>query len=57
MERRTQENFLLVQSCWCRQVSVRTKARDQVKAADLCNERKFYYSTILIKYTHAHTMF
>lgn len=34
MERNTREDFLLVQSYWCRQVSVATKARDQVDTAD-----------------------
>lgn len=55
MESHTQ-NFLLVQSYWCRQVSVTTEARDQVETADLCTERKFYSSTILITHTHMHAV-
>ena len=31
------------------------EARDQVGTADLCIERKFYFSMILITHTHTHT--
>lgn len=51
MESNTQ-NLSLVQSCWCRQVCVMTEARDRIETADLCTEREFYSSTILITHTH-----
>ena len=54
MESDTQDNLLLAQSYWCWHVSVMTKVRDQVETADLCFERKFQCSIILIKHTHTH---